>query len=223
MPKKRNYSEFTSMVGKLHCSEQTTHMISLSACEALSDIIKLFIKKVVAMTGELLLSSKNMQAHTTTKILPAINLLFPRIDPLTLKPLYGEATILDEILAYGAEGMKNGHDANSLFIRPARVRRLMERGLVQNKKVVRTKNGTRTTQTSIPESAPIFLAYVVQAFVLNILRQAIVVSEKEKRMTVKARHVHQVIRTDRNHLRFFSNTLFAGGYVMPTIHSVRSK
>jgi len=228
MPKKRNYTEFTSMVGKLHahmCSKKhPNYMISGKACEVMSDVIKLFIRRVVSTMGELLLSSKHMQAHTTTKVLPAINLLFPRVNPITLKPLYGEATILDEILRYATKGMaryrKNGKDER-LFIRPVRVRRLMERGLVRNKKVVRTKTGTRTAQTSIPETSPVFLAYVVQAFVMNILRQTITLAEDAKRLTVKAKHVHQVVRTDRDLLRFFSGVVFAGGHVMPTIHSAR--
>jgi len=218
------------MANRLFCDvrgDDTNQMISTKACEATSDIIKMFLRRIVRTVSELLLSSKHMQAHTTTKVLPAINLLFPRVDPVTLKPRYGEATILDEILEYGIKGMtsrkkKNAQgDAIHLFIRPVRIRRIMEKGLSRNKKIMTTKTGTRTTQTSIPETSPVFLAYVVQAFVSAIFRHAIELAKSERRMTVKTRHIHQVVRTHKDFLQFFSSVTFAGGHVMPTIHSAR--
>lgn len=224
--KKRNCSEFTRMVSKLYhatCENETA--ISLKACEALSDIIKQFVRKVVVIVNDLLLASKHMQVHPTSKILPAINLLFPKIDPVSLLPLYNQATILDELLSYAGTGVseykKTDAKHRKLFIRPSRVRRLMERGLVLNKKVIHTETGTRTTRTSISEISPIFLAYVIQSFILIIFREASVLMKQERRMTLKLNHIHRVIRTNLELVRFFSSSLIVGGGVMPTIHSAK--
>lgn len=229
--KKKNCSEFTGMVKKLYkhlCNaNKDEHMaISLNACAVLSDAIKQLVRKVILLVNELLFASKHMQAHTTSKILPAVNLLFPKIHPVTLKPMYGEVTILDELLSSALDGVIRHKKMNEkrdalLFISHARVRKLMERSLLHNKKVVSTKSGTRTTQTSIPETSPVFLANVAQAFVSVILQEAIALAKREKKMIVQTAHVHSVVRTNPDLIRFFSGTMFSGGHVMPTIHSAK--
>jgi len=221
---KRNCNDFTRMANKLNrhlCYEEMA--ISRSACEALDDITKLFVKRVVHNINELMLASKQMQVGTTRKVLPAVSLLFPRIDPVTLK-ITTEKTILDEILVASSSGMarRAEGDDKTLFIRPARVRKLMERSLLRNKKTVRTSSGTRTAQTSITEAAPVFLAYVIQAFLSAILRDASKRTQKQKRSTVKVEHIHYACHGRRDLARYFSNSIIVGGRIMPSIHSQKT-
>lgn len=219
------------MVGKLYrhmcaSTDDERMAISFSACVVLSDVVKQLVRKVILLVNELLFASKHMQAHTTSKILPAVNLLFPKIHPVTLKPMYDEATILDELLSSALEGVirhkvASGARDNLLFIQHTRVRRLMERSLLHNKKIINTKNRARTTQTSIPETSPVFLAHIAQAFIAIILREAVECAKRDKKMTVKTAHVHSVIRSNPELVRFFSGTMLSGSHVMPTIHSAK--
>ena len=240
--KARNYESFNGMITDLHkhVNGESELRLSEHARDVLNDVLKHFVGLTIGKINDLMLQSKtHMQVQANTKVMTAVSLLFPGINPLTLKPDRELCTLLNRLLESGVEGTvkwqarekarKEGKEVGDigLFISMARVRKIMDRRLVRNKKTVRKHNSkdgkdhTRVVQTSVPKTALVFLTYVVQEVLTVVLEDACKLALARKKKTIKAEHVETACRNHIELGRHFSRSMFIGGRVQPTIHAAR--